>query len=123
MAYRTMGETVRKRRPWEMFRIIYNLYKDIKSCVSHSGEQSAFFFQSYCGVQQGENLSPVLFSLFLNDLESYMQNMNCNGICLNLPDGNIDDFLKILVLLYADDTVVFGTDAESFQQNLNVFYE
>ena len=52
-----------------------------------------------------------------------MQNMNCNGICLNSPDGNIDDFLKILVLLYADDTVVFGTDAESFQQNLNVFYE
>ena len=106
----------------KMFRIIYNLYKDIKSCVSHAGEQSAFF-QSHCGVRQGENLSPVLFSLFLNDLESYMQNMNCNGIGLNTPDGNIGDFLKILVLLYADDTVVFGTDAESFQQNLNVFYE
>ena len=29
----------------------------------------------------------------------------------------------MLVLLYADDTVVFGTDTESFQQNLNVFYD
>ena len=106
----------------KMFRVIYNLYRNIKSCVSHSGEQSAFF-QSYCGVRQGENLSPVLFSLFLNDLEEYMRNLNCNGICLNMPGNDIDNFLKILVLLYADDTVVFGTDAESFQQNLNVFYD
>ena len=32
-------------------------------------------------------------------------------------------YLKILVLLYADDTVIFGTDAESFQHNLDMFYE
>ena len=101
-----------------MFRVIYNLYRNIKSCVSHSGEQSAFF-QSYCGVRQGENLTPVLFSLFLNDLP----NLNCNGICLNTPGNDIDNFLKILVLLYADDSLVFGTDAESLLQNLNVFYD
>ena len=106
----------------KLFRVIYNLYRNIKSCVSHSGEQSAFF-QSHCGVRQGENLSPVLFSLFLNDLEEYMRNLNCNGICLNMPGNDIDNFLKMLVLLYAYDTVVFGTDAESFQQNPNVFYD
>ena len=27
----------------KIFRVIYNLYRNIKSCVSHSGEQSAFF--------------------------------------------------------------------------------
>ena len=32
-------------------------------------------------------------------------------------------YLKILVLLYADDTVIFGTDPESFQHNLDMFYE
>ena len=26
-------------------------------------------------------------------------------------------------MLYADDTVIFGTDAESFQHSLNIFYE
>ena len=31
--------------------------------------------------------------------------------------------MKLFVLLYADDTVVFGTDAISFQENLNYFYE
>ena len=31
--------------------------------------------------------------------------------------------MKILILLYADDTVIFGTDPHSFQDNLNIFYE
>ena len=47
----------------KMFRTIYNLYQNIKSCVMYSGKQSNFF-NSYCGVRPGENLSPVLFSLF-----------------------------------------------------------
>ena len=31
--------------------------------------------------------------------------------------------MKLLVLLYADDTVVFGTDKKEFQNNLDMFYE
>ena len=54
----------------QIFRVIYNLYQNIKSCVMHSGETSNFL-NSYCGVIQGGNLSPVPFSLFLNDLEDF----------------------------------------------------
>ena len=36
---------------------------------------------------------------------------------------DIDVFIKLLVLLYADDTVLLGIDAESFQHNLHAFYE
>ena len=43
------------------FRFIHNLYHNIKSCVKFAGEQSSFF-QSYYGVRQGENFSPVLFA-------------------------------------------------------------
>ena len=53
------------------FRIILNMYKDIKSCISVNGDQSSFL-PCLCGVRQGENLSPVLFALFLNDLENFM---------------------------------------------------
>ena len=106
----------------KLFRIIYNLYQNIKSCVMYSGEQSNFF-QSHCGVRQGENLSPVLFSLFLNDLEEFMQRSHCTGINLKTTDNDTDVFIKLLVLLYADDTVLLGIDAESFQHNLNAFYE
>lgn len=106
----------------KVFRLIYNLYFNIKSCVNFSGEQSQFF-HSYSGVRQGENLSPVLFAIFLNDLEDYLVQNNCNGITLDSDNPDILLYLKLFVLLYADDTVVFGTDATSFQENLNYFYE
>ena len=52
-----------------------------------------------------------------------MDTRHCSGINFNITDNEINVYLKILVLLYADDTVIFGTDAESFQHNLDMFYE
>ena len=61
------------------FQIILNMYKGIKSCFSYNGEQSSFF-SSFRGVIQGEKLSPVLFALFLNDLEFFLCDKSCNGV-------------------------------------------
>ena len=49
------------------FTVIKNMYQNIKSCVSINGELSAFFSCDR-GVRQGENLSPALFSIYLNEL-------------------------------------------------------
>ena len=98
------------------------MYKGIKSCVSYNGEQSSFF-SSFRGVRQGENLSPVLFALFLNDLETFLCDKSCNGVNFEFQYDDITLYLKLLVLLYADDTVVFGTDEKEFQNNLDMFYE
>ena len=106
----------------KLFRIIHNMYQNIKSCVSFSGEQSNYF-KSFKGVRQGENLSPVLFALFLNDLETYLIQKNCRGIDIDFSGDQLVLYLKLFILLYADDTVIFGTDAESFQHSLNIFYE
>ena len=106
----------------KLFRIIHNMYQNIKSCVSFSGEQSNYF-KSFKGVRQGENLSPVLFALFLNDLETYLIQKNCRGIDIDFSGGQLVLYLKLFILLYADDTVIFGTDVESFQHSLNIFYE
>ena len=43
--------------------VIKNLYHNIKSCVTVNNERSPFF-ESYCGVRQGENLSPVCSPYF-----------------------------------------------------------
>ena len=83
------------------------MYKGIKSCVSYNGEQSSSFFSSFRGVRQGENVSPVLFALFLNDLESFLCSKSCNGVNFEFQYDDITLCLKLLVLLYADDTVGF----------------
>ena len=75
------------------------------------------------GVRQGGNLSTLLFCLFLNDLEDFLQANDCSGINFNVQHGDILTYLKVLILLYADDAVIFATDPTSFQRNLNTFFE
>lgn len=57
----------------------------------------------------------------MNDLESYLE-VNNPGLKLGQPHVNIDVFLKIFILLYADDTVIVSDDPVSFQNMLNDFY-
>ncbi|MCG8113215.1 MAG: reverse transcriptase domain-containing protein [Candidatus Thiodiazotropha taylori] len=106
----------------KLLRIIFNMYKGIKSSVSYNGEESTFF-PSFRGLRQGENLSPVLFALFLNDLETFLTDKQCNGVNLEFQSDGIILYLKLFVLLYADDTVIFGTDETEFQKNLDMFFE
>ena len=72
-------------------RIIRNIYMGIKSCVSLNGQYSDVFV-SENGLRQGENLSPIYFSLFLNNLNEFMIAHRCNGV----EDGCTDDDLYIL---------------------------
>ena len=54
----------------KFLKIIYNMYSIAKSCVK-VGSKLLDFFTSHSGVRQDVNLSPLLFSIFLNDLTSY----------------------------------------------------
>ena len=91
------------------------MYQDIKSCVKYNGEQSDFF-QSFRGVRQGENLSPVLFSLFLNDLEAYLTSKNCTGLQVNNQMFDENLIVHMIILLYADDTVIFADSEANLQR-------
>ena len=57
--------------------------------------------------RQGENLSLVLFSFYLNDLKNYLERANLNGLGSVSSDleNELTVYLKIFLLLYADDTV------------------
>ena len=55
----------------KVFKVIFNMYHGIKSCVSLMGECSPFFSSS-AGIRQGENLSPILFTMYLDDLENFL---------------------------------------------------
>jgi hypothetical protein len=72
------------------------------------------------GVRQGENLSPLLFALFLNDLQTCIEDSGGIGVKLE-DDVNESNWLKLLVFLYADDTVIISDDPTDFQICLNAF--
>ena len=95
------------------------MYCNIKSCVSLCGSFSSFF-SCENGVRQGENLSPVLFALFLNDMQTYIESRGVHGIELFDNDQH-ELWLRLLVLLYADDTVILSDNGDDFQNCLNAF--
>ena len=75
-------------------------------------------------LRQGENLSPLLFSLFLNDLTEFIAHVY-NGLedisdmsKILLGNDEIEGFFK----LYADDTVILAETREELQADLNAMY-
>ena len=52
----------------KVLNVIYNMYQNAKSCVQNCNQNSNIF-SCNIGVRQGENLSPVLFAIYLNDLK------------------------------------------------------
>ena len=86
------------------------MYNDVKSCVKHHGSFSDCFSTSV-GLMQGDALSPVLFSLFVNDIELDLLNHCNNSYELK--------YLNLLLLMYADDTVIFSESIEGLQEMLN----
>ena len=90
-----------------MYRIIFNMYNNIKSCQSYNSGKSEYF---PCEI--GENLYSFLFSLFLNDLEE-------NVIGLKTISGELENklniYLKLFVILYADDTVLMAESDSDLQ--------
>ena len=77
----------------KFLRIIYNLYENIKSCMKISGEFSQPFACN-CGVRQGENLSPILFSIYLNDLENFLLSSNISSHDLETISNEINIYLR-----------------------------
>ena len=108
----------------KVFRVIRNMYANLKSCVINDNETSDFF-KCNIGVRQGENLSPLLFALYLNDFEIFIKD-RFNGVDL-LPqnmkelmfDKGIDVLLVLFSLLYADDTLLLANNEKELQSALN----
>ena len=107
----------------KIFRVIYNMYDSAKSCVKEESMVSGLFACNV-GVRQGENLSPLLFAIFLNDFEKSLST-KYNGLTTItelsriLSNDDINFFINMYTLLYADDTLVFAESPEEMQLALN----
>ncbi|KAK3104741.1 hypothetical protein FSP39_009031 [Pinctada imbricata] len=91
-------------------QIIKALYQDTESCVRLGGQHTNWFVCS-SGVRQGDNLSPTLFALFINDLATEVKNLN-KGIDIGSD--------KLSILLYADDIALIAENESDMELMLGV---
>ena len=87
-------------------------------------DQKSDFFACNTGVRQGENLSPFLVCVFLNDLEDFLSNSGIvNGVeCIShMVEDTAFSYFKLFVLLYADDNVILAEKADDLSKALKVY--
>ena len=93
----------------KFYDIIKSMYCNTEICVKSDNFRSEFF-RSTLGVRQGDNLSPNLFNLYINDLPNYFDK-SCDPVFLN--GGNFN------CLMYADDVVLLSTSEHGLQNCVN----
>ena len=90
-------------------QIVKSMYSKVKSCVRATTGLSNFFLYER-GLRQGCFMSPILFALFLNDLNDFVLE-KAKGITL------LD--VQICALLYADDLILLAESEEDWQLQMN----
>ena len=67
-----------------------------------------------------DNLSPLLFSIYLNDFELFYQNITM-GSHLNVS-MKMTVHLQLYTLLYADDTIIMAESEQDLQTALDAVF-
>ncbi len=106
-----MAELIKLGVLGKIMNIIKSMYSNVKSRVKHCNVLSDEF-SCRMGVRQGDCLSPFLFSMFVNDLESEFEINGMEGIDIGM--------IKLFILLYADDIVIFAESEHGMQTGLNI---
>ena len=96
-----------------MYMAIKSLLSQTESCIRLNGMCSEWFNVNN-GVRQGDNVSPTLFSLYINELAKEINSLN-----LGVKHGNVN----LSILLYADDMVLVAEKEDDLQHMLNKMHE
>ena len=88
------------------------MYSDVKAKV-RSGSKFTDLIRCTEGVKQGDVCSPLLFSLFINELALEIMQKGRHGLTLT------PDVLEMFILLFADDIVLMSETVVGLQVQLN----
>lgn len=92
---------------------LQSMYAADKACVFTKDGPSDLFDCSI-GVKQGCPLSPLLFSLYLDELETLLEEASGETDCPRLAE------LLIAILLFADDIALFSYTTKGLQHQLDI---
>jgi len=93
-------------------KCIRSMYISVKARVRNGSKLSDVINCSF-GVKQGDVCSPILFSLFINELVLEVVNNGRHGVTLSL------DAFELFILLLADDVVLLSETVVGLQTQLN----
>ena len=93
----------------KIYWAVQSLYKSTLSCIRLNNLYTDWL-RVDSGVRQGDNFSPTLFRIFINDLAIEIQNLS-----LGITVGD----RKVSILLYVDDIAILAENEENLQTMLN----
>jgi hypothetical protein len=96
----------------KLLKCIMSMYDCVKARIRCGGNMTDYI-QCTSGVKQGDVCSPVLFSLFINELTSEVVRNGRHGAQF------VGDILEIFILLLADDIVLMSETIVGLQAQLN----
>ena len=100
------------------------MYSADKSFI-RSNNVTGDLFECNIGVRRGEHLSPLLFALYLNDLQEFLSkayegsNVVIKMIEVNNQTEDAVLYIKLFAILYADDTIILAESQQEMQAALN----
>ena len=98
----------------KIIEVLMNLYSKAKIRIRNaSGTTEEIDVME--GVLQGEVLSPILFAIFLADLEDFLKKNGIRGI-------NIGEILRLIMLAYAYDIVLLALTIDQLKSILKVLF-
>ena len=96
----------------KMLKLLRDMYSNVM--VSMKTKQGLTKpFKCISGVKQGCLLSPELFILFINESERMLKLSEFRGI-------HIWEATEVLLLMYADNTVLLGETIIQLQRKMNI---
>ena len=98
----------------KLLSILKHMYNNATSVVRYDGYTSSEY-RCAKGVRQGCPLSPLLFCLFISDLDYTLKSSSTGKIVI--------DQEEITVIMFADDLVLLADSSEGLQQSLAVFQD
>lgn len=91
----------------QLVNAIKMLYEDTKR-RTRTGKEVSEYFETFTGLKQGCPLSPLLFNLYVADLEKVLSNAQAGGVIVGKK--------KIWSMSYADDVVCLAKSKEELRE-------
>ena len=100
----------------KLLNCVRSMYDNVRARVRDGGCLTEFV-DCLRGVKQGDVISPLLFTLFINDLTLDIVNNGMHGAVMS------QSFIELFIMLFADDIVLLSETVVGLQNQLNTLHK